>query len=101
MKALAINDSCYFVDIIDECLKELLQEAPPVEELVAPTVLDIEKAEVEVLLDEGLDQCLALTPNPMPNVDNPKVELKELPKTLRYELLDYEFNHPVIVNASL
>lgn len=37
LKAQTIGDSCYFVNIIYECLKELLLEAPPIEKLVTPS----------------------------------------------------------------
>lgn len=37
----------------------------------------------------------------MPDIENPKVGLKELSKTIGYDFLDSELNCPVIVNASL
>lgn len=68
LKAPIIDDSCCFIDIIDECLKELLLEVPLAKKPVVPTASDMEEAEAEVLLDEGLDQCLTLTPNPMRDI---------------------------------
>lgn len=37
----------------------------------------------------------------MPDPRKPLIELKELPKNLRYEFLDKELNHPVIVSVNL
>lgn len=37
----------------------------------------------------------------MPNPKEPMVELKHIPKTLRYEFLDNKVNRLVIVNANL
>lgn len=54
MKAPAIDDTCCFVDIIYEFLKELSLEAPHTVELVAPPTLEVKEDEVEVYLDEGL-----------------------------------------------
>ena len=42
-----------------------------------------------------------LPTDPSPESDHPKIELKELPKNLRYEFLDKELNCPVIVSAEL
>ncbi|XP_050891269.1 uncharacterized protein LOC127096766 [Lathyrus oleraceus] len=36
MKTPSIDDTCFFADIIDECIKKLKSEAPPTEELNAP-----------------------------------------------------------------
>lgn len=52
-------------------------------------------------MDGSLRECLTLTPNPMPCPKKPYVELKTLPKNLRYEFLDKELEHPIIVNAYL
>lgn len=52
-------------------------------------------------VDDSLHECLSLTPNNMPGPTKVTVELKELPKNLRYEFLDKELNCPVIVNANL
>ena len=51
--------------------------------------------------DDNLGECLALTPDHMPCPKKPDLELKVLPKTLRYEFLDSELRKPVIVNADL
>lgn len=37
----------------------------------------------------------------MPNPKQPSVELKVLPKNLRYEFLDKKPDHPSIVSANL
>ena len=52
-------------------------------------------------IDDSLYECLALTPNHMPCPKKPSIELKELPKNLRYEFLDEELNRPVIISATL
>lgn len=65
MKALAIDDTCCFVDIIDECLKDMSLEVPSAEELVAPSTPEVKHLKVELYLAEGLEECLALTPNVM------------------------------------
>jgi hypothetical protein len=52
-------------------------------------------------MDDNLYECLSLTPNHMPCPKKPSIELKELPKNLRYEFLDQELNRPVIVSATL
>ena len=51
--------------------------------------------------DDSLSESLALTPDHMPCSEKPKLELKVLPKNLRYEFLDTEQTRPVIVNSSL
>ena len=51
--------------------------------------------------DDSLSKCLALTLNHMPCPNKPNLELKFLPKTLRYEFLDSELKRLVIVNADL
>ncbi|XP_050914685.1 uncharacterized protein LOC127129574 [Lathyrus oleraceus] len=52
-------------------------------------------------MDDNIYECLALTPNHMPCPKKPSIELKKLPKNLRYEFLDEELNLPVIVSATL
>jgi len=64
-----------------QAYEELLDENPPMEDLV-----------VEELVEEEL--------NPPPK-EAPKVELKPLPSNLRYEFLGPNSTYPVIVNASL
>lgn len=44
-------------------------------------------------------ECLALTPDHMPGPKQPSIELKVLPKNLRYKFLDKELDRLVIVNA--
>ena len=78
LKAPAIDDNCYFMDMIEECIKEA-EDHP----------------------DKTLDECLAITPDPTQGLHKPTIELKTLPKNLRYEFLDPEFERPVIINANL
>lgn len=51
--------------------------------------------------DDGLRECLALTPIPMPNPKQPSIELKLLPKNLRYEFLDERIDRLILVNVDL
>lgn len=52
-------------------------------------------------MDDNLHECLALTHDHMSGPKKPSIEIKELPKSLRYEFLDDELNRPVIVSATL
>lgn len=64
----------------------------------------LEEDEVEYYrpyTDYNLGECLALTPDPMPRPKKPLVELKVLPKNLRYEFLDGYLDRPIIVNVGL
>jgi hypothetical protein len=51
--------------------------------------------------DDNLSECLALTPDHMPCPKKPTLELKTLPKNLRYEFLDTKLERPIIVNVDL
>ncbi|XP_050876067.1 uncharacterized protein LOC127079736 [Lathyrus oleraceus] len=104
LMALAIDDSCYAIDIIDECIRELDQEEPT-ETIKLPSTPIIEDDEfkrlMEPYIDDSIYEYLALTPDHIPCPKKPPIELKELPKNLRYECLDEELNRPVIVSATL
>ena len=56
---------------------------------------------MEPYIDDNLHKCLALTPDPILCPEKPTLEVKELPKNLRYEFLDEGMSHPVIVSATL
>jgi len=104
MKSPSINDTCCFVDIIDACIKEFSTEAEPSKEIIED--LKEEVQEMEEVSDEEAEisrilECLDHTTDPSPEPDHPKIELKELPKSLKYEFLDDELNCPVIVSAEL
>lgn len=103
MKSPAIDYMCYFVDMINEFLKELSLETPPMVELVVPPTLTtkVKEDEAKIYLEKGLEKCLALTLDPIPDSEKLKVELKELSQNLRYEFLDSELNRPAIVNSNL
>lgn len=47
------------------------------------------------------NECLTRIPIPILEPKHPKIELKMLPRNLRYEFLDSEFNRPFIVIADL
>jgi len=104
MKSPSINDTCCFVNIIDACIKEFSTEAEPSEEIIEDPIEEV-KEMVEVSDEEAeisrILECLDQTTDPSPEPDHPEVELKELPKNLRYEVLDNELNCPVIVSAEL
>ncbi|XP_058784357.1 uncharacterized protein LOC131659141 [Vicia villosa] len=103
LQAPAIEDTCYLVDVIDECVREigLLEEYySEVIKIPMPLIFEDDNWRSEYR-DDSLSECLALTPNPMPCPKKPTLDLKPLPKTLRYEFLDNELKRPVIVNAEL
>lgn len=51
--------------------------------------------------DDRLRDCIALTPDHMSSPKQPSIELKVLPKNLRYEFLDGRLDRPIIVNIDL
>ncbi|KAI5431689.1 hypothetical protein KIW84_035742 [Lathyrus oleraceus] len=97
LMAPIIDDACYAIDIIDECIREFDQEEHMIEPFSNPNEKDDELKETKPHTNE----CLALTLDLSPNSQKPAQELKELPKNLRYEFLDKEMNRPVIVSATL
>lgn len=52
-------------------------------------------------VDDNLRFFFALTPYLMPSPKQPSVELKVLPKNLRYEFLDEQLDRPIIVSVDL
>lgn len=75
LKDLIIDDTCCFIDIIYECIKELSGELPPtIKELIElPAEATLEENEVEHYSDDILRKCLALTPDLMPSPKKPLV----------------------------
>lgn len=66
--------------------------------------MDGEAETCESTLDENPidhNECLTLLSTHIKNQEHLKIKLKLLPQNLRYEFLDSESNHPVIVNAKL
>lgn len=55
----------------------------------------------ESTTSKDLNFKMILTQSDKTEQQEPKVELKQLPQTLRYELLDERSNQPVIVNVIL
>lgn len=103
LKAPTIDDTCYFMDIIDECIKEIKMEPSKDTEMLkiqAPPILEDDQWK-EPYVDDNLRECLELTPNHMPCPKKPSIELKTLPKNLSYEFLDIKLEQPVIVNSDL
>lgn len=101
MKVPAIDDTFCFIDIVDKCLKDFSLKAPPPEELVAPPTPELMDHKDDLLLDKGLEEFITFTSDLMLDIEHLKVELNELPDSLRYVFLDIELNLPVIVNANL
>ena len=103
LKAHGISDTCYFIDTTDECVKEIKSEPPTNTEILRipiPPIFEDNNWRGEYQ-DNHLSECLALTPDPIPDPRRPVIELQTLPNDLRYEFLDEEFKRPVIVNADL
>lgn len=103
LKAPSMDESCCEIDIIDECIRELDKEEH-IETIKLPSTPIMEDngfKSVTPYIDDSLNECLTLTPAHMPSIKEPTIELKEIPKNLRYEFLDEEINCPVIVNAYL
>ncbi|XP_058745975.1 uncharacterized protein LOC131618833 [Vicia villosa] len=103
LQAPAKEDTCYLVDVIDECVREIgLSEESYSKVIKIPMPLIFEDDNWRSKYrDDSLRGCLALTPNHMPCPKKPTLDLKPLPKTLKYEFLDNELKRPVIVNAEL
>ncbi|KAI5404312.1 hypothetical protein KIW84_051459 [Lathyrus oleraceus] len=89
------------VDIIDECVRELEQEEI-IKTIKLPSTLIRENDDLKKpYIDDNLYECLSLTPDPIPCPKKPTLELKEIPKNLRYDFLDEKMNRLVIVSATL
>jgi len=95
MKAPAIDDSYYMLDIIEECRKEMEKDQTIYSEILKPNPPTLK------VNDDDLSECLEITPNPTPNPIKSTIELKTLPENLRYEFLDRERAKPVIVSSDL
>ncbi|XP_050918996.1 uncharacterized protein LOC127136490 [Lathyrus oleraceus] len=103
LKTLAIDDTCYLLDVIDGCVREMENEQTSYSEILKipmPPIFEDDNWREEYQ-DDSLSECLALTPNHMPCPKKPALELKTLSKNLRCEFLDTELERPVIVNANL
>ena len=89
-KAPAIDDSCCFLDIIDECVKELESQEDTYSgmlKILTPNIFKDDDWKQEYQ-DANLRECFALTPDPTLTDKKTGIELKTLPKDLRYEFLD-------------
>ncbi|XP_050876392.1 uncharacterized protein LOC127080107 [Lathyrus oleraceus] len=103
LKASAIDDTCCLVDVIDECIREMENEQTSyskILKILRPPTFEDENWCKEYQ-DDSLSECLTLTPDHMPCPKKPALELKTLPKNIRYEFLDTELERPIIVNADL
>ncbi|XP_050919503.1 uncharacterized protein LOC127137048 [Lathyrus oleraceus] len=103
LQAPTIDDSCCFLDVINECVKEMENEPSKYIEVLKipiPYIFADDKL-CEPYVDDSLRECLTLTPNIIPCPKKSSIELKTLPKDLRYEFLDTELERPVIVNTDL
>ncbi|PNX82945.1 hypothetical protein L195_g038982, partial [Trifolium pratense] len=90
-KFMQIEDTCYAIDIIDECVKEIEKELPQEAEILKHPIDE----------DDSLKEDPPLVPSLTPEPKQPSLELKPLPKNLRYEYLDKDMSRPVIVNVDL
>lgn len=66
MKTPVVDDTRYFVDIIDECIKELTSEAPTTKELDVPSTKELKEGEDDdyrEYLYVSLKECLSLYSN--------------------------------------
>ncbi|XP_050919369.1 uncharacterized protein LOC127136902 [Lathyrus oleraceus] len=74
LMALVIEDSCYTINIIDECIRELDQEGPP-ETMKFPStsIREDDGFGMEPCIDDNLYECLALIPNHMPCPKKPSI----------------------------
>jgi hypothetical protein len=101
LMAPVMGDACYAIDIIDECVREIEQEEI-IKTIKLPSTLILEDDNFrKPYIDDNLYECLSLTPDPMPCPKKPTLELKDLPKNLRYEFLNEKMNRLVIVSATL
>ncbi|XP_050889524.1 uncharacterized protein LOC127094789 [Lathyrus oleraceus] len=89
LKASTMDDSCCEIDIIDECIRKLDKEEH-IEIIKLPSTPITEDdgfKSVTPYIDDSHNECLALTPDYMPSIKKPTIELKEPPKNLRYDYL--------------
>ncbi|XP_050889221.1 uncharacterized protein LOC127094428 [Lathyrus oleraceus] len=92
LRAPAIDDTCCLLDVIDKCIREMENEQTSYSEILKiprPPTFEDENLSEEYQ-DDSLSECLALTPDHMSCPKKPSLELKTLPKNLRYEFLDTE-----------
>lgn len=92
LQALAIEDTCYIIDVIDECEREMESGEEIYSDIIKISTPQIRGDDdwCPEYQDNNLRECLALTPNHMPFPKRPDLELKTLPKNLRYKFLDTE-----------
>ena len=73
--ALTIDDLCYFLDVINECVKEMeMQQTKYIDvlKIPAPPIFEDDNWR-ETYVDDNLRECLALTPDHMPFPKKPVV----------------------------
>ncbi|MCI73320.1 hypothetical protein A2U01_0094584, partial [Trifolium medium] len=66
-------------------------------EILKPAI-NKDQASLQLCVDDSLREYPLLAPNPTPGPKQPSLELKPLPKNLRYKYLDDDPNRPVKVN---
>jgi hypothetical protein len=92
MKAPAVDDECYMLDVIEECRREIEKDQTKYSEILkTPTPQTHNHGE------DDLAESVDLMPQPV----KPTLELKALLENLRYEFLDKDLERPVIVSADL
>ena len=84
LQAPTIDDTCYLLDVIDKCVKEMDSKEEAHSETIKILMPLIFKDDDWCLeyRDDSLRECLVLTPDHMPCPKKPNLELKVLPKTL-------------------
>ncbi|PNX56130.1 hypothetical protein L195_g049720, partial [Trifolium pratense] len=92
MKAPALDDNCYMLDVIEEFRKEMENDQTKYSEILKTPTSPPEK-----IVDESFEASQDPTPLPV----KPTLKLKTLPENLRYEFLDENHERPVIVSADL
>ncbi|XP_020263244.1 uncharacterized protein LOC109839226 [Asparagus officinalis] len=118
MKLPLTDKICYKVDVIDKCTHEQIannNSADPLEKClvsdcsindedpeVAAYAQSLESTSTAPLRNAKLERLMLEPKGSICEKDNaPKVELKPLPSSLRYEFLSPDSTYPVIVNACL
>ncbi|XP_050888597.1 uncharacterized protein LOC127093732 [Lathyrus oleraceus] len=86
LQAPTIDDSCCFLHVIDECVKEIKKQPYKYTEVLKiPTPPTFEDDNWhEPYIDDILRERLALTTNLVPCPKKPSIEIKTLPKVLRF-----------------
>ena len=92
LQSPAMNDTCYLIDVIDECVREMEAEHTTYSEIMkiqTPLIFEDENWH-EPYQDDSLSESLALTPDHMPCPKKPGLELKTLPQEPKMPIPRYQ-----------